>query len=55
MQAATERREAGRLEALARAASDREGTPCRDRRAEEQALIIRAEAARARRLEATGD
>jgi hypothetical protein len=55
-QAAAERREAGRLEALARAAADREGSPCRDRRGEAQELIARAEAARARaqQLETAG-
>jgi hypothetical protein len=48
------RREAGRLEELARRAREQEGSEHRDRRAEEQALTVRAVAAdqQARALEA---
>lgn len=47
-QASEARREAGRLEQLARAAREREGARCRDRRGEEQRLLARAAEAEAK-------
>jgi len=50
------RAEVARLERLAAAARNRASDRCRDQRAEEQALLVRAAEAeaRARRLEAAG-
>jgi hypothetical protein len=53
IRASEARRQAGRLEQLARAAREQEGSEHRDRRAEEQALVVKAAACeeRARQME----